>query len=409
MISRGLLSSKQKIFFSAGLLLVFYALFDGLLSYLLPLQITALGFSIAEMGLIISSSNIFGAIFDFVLAKYLPNTHYRRLFLIIYGLCFVYPLFLMSSKSLPLFLVSMSIWGLYSDLHNFALFDFVSRRSSESEHAESFSILGIFKSVGYLIAPIIAGLVATQFINYFPYFLSLVFIAISFIFYLILIRVSPKKDSPEYDHTPRHLKYNFIKEFKVLKVVGKTLFPVLLFSTMLYIFDGAIWTIAPLYSQSFEGFQDFGGLFMSAYTLPVLLTSWFINPISHRFGKKRTAYLAFIFGCLLIIPLGFVTSPHIVILLFFVSSCITSIAWPAIRGAFADYISESSRYSREIESLNDFTCNIGFILGPALSGIIAEIVGLSHLFTVLGLGSVAITLYLLFITPRSIRVSVPNY
>ena len=89
------LNRYQKVIYSAALLLLFWALFDGFLAYILPVQITRLGFSATSMGLILSASNVFGLIFDFFLARYLTNTNYRRLFLMVFALCFVYPILCM--------------------------------------------------------------------------------------------------------------------------------------------------------------------------------------------------------------------------------------------------------------------------------------------------------------------------
>jgi MFS family permease len=400
------LTHKNKILFAASLMLLFWALFDGLLSYLLPLIITDLGFSATKMGLIIASSNVFGALYDFFLAKFIPNTNYRRLFLFVNILCFIYPLILWSSKTLPLFLVAMAVWGLYGDLNEFAIYDFVSRRSSHTEHSQSFGIIAVFKSLGYLIAPIIAGLVVVKGIDFFPFSLSFSFIIISLIFYLILIDLSPKKDSPSFDHTPKYTRFNFFKEFHVVKQIARILFPVLVFNILLYLFDGVFWTIGPIYSQSFTGFKDFGGFFMTAYTLPALFVGWFIKPITSRFGKKRTAYVSFIAGCLFLLPISFVKEPVLIIFFVFLSSVANSIAWPSIHGAYADYISESHLYEKEISSLNDLTFNIGYVVGPAISGILADRVGIGNLFLVLVVFSLLVTAVLLKITPRNIRIVV---
>lgn len=385
-------------------MLFFYALFDGLLAFILPIQITSLGFSKSQMGLIIGSSNIFGALFDFVLAKFITNTSYRRLYLIVFGLCFVYPLLLWSSKTIPLFMISMAVWGLYGDLNLYATFDFVSRRSKPQDHCKSFGVIGIFRSLGYLIAPIIAGLIIAETIDFFPYSLSLSFVLVSVFFLLILLQFSPKKDSPEYDHKARYRHFNFFKEFTLLRKVAQILFPVLIFNITLYIFDATFWTIGPLFSESFSNFRNFGGLFMAAYTLPVLLVNWFVNPITNKFGKKKTAYISFLLGCVLLIPIGFIKEPLLIICLTFISSLFNSLAWPAIDGAYADYISESRSYQKEIISLTDFTCNLGYIIGPITAGLMADLIGNQNVFMALGVGSVFVVLMLILITPKHINV-----
>jgi len=389
---------------TAALMLFFYALFDGLLAYILPIKITSLGFSKSQMGLIIASSNIFGAIFDFVLARFITNTNYRRLYLIVYGLCFIYPLILWPSSNLPLFMIAMAIWGLYGDLNLYATFDFVSRRSQFNEHCKHFGVLGIFRNLGYLFAPIIAGLVVVNVITFFPFSLALSFILITFVFYILLIQFSPKKDSPSFDPHPHYRHYNFIKEFTILRKIGRILLPVLIFNITIFIFDAVFWTIGPVFSQSFPNFKDFGGFFMTAYSLPVLIVYWWVNSITNKFGKKRTAYISFLLGSLFLIPICFVKEPSIIIALVFFSSFFGSLAWPAIDGAYADYISESAHYEKEIEGLTDFTCNIGYIIGPIFAGLMADLVGNQNVFAILGIFNIFMVLILLLITPKHITV-----
>lgn len=388
------------------MMLFFYCLFNGLLSYIIPVQILELGLSKSQMGLLIGSSNIFGALFDFVLAKFIRNTSYRRLYLVVFGLCFVYPLILWSSKTVPIFMISMAIWGLYSDLSAYATYDLISRRSKENEHCKSFGILGIFRNLGYLIAPILAGLVVAETIDFFPYSLSLSFIIMGFIFYLLLIEFSPKKDSPEYDHQAVHRRHDFFTELHAIKKIGAILFTVLIFSVALYVFDATYWTIGPIFAESFPDFKDFGGIFMTAYTLPVLIVNWFVGPVTAKFGKKRTAYYSFLIGCLFLLPLGFIHDPWLVIALTFMSSLVSSIAWPAIDGAFADYMSETKDYEKEIISLTDFACNIGYIIGPIIAGILADVVGNQNVFLALGLANIVLIITLILVTPKHIKVKI---
>jgi MFS family permease len=404
----GFFNRSSRLLSTAALMLFFYALFDGLLAYIVPIKITSLGFSKSQMGLIIASSNIFGAIFDFVLARFITNTNYRRLYLIAFGLAFVYPLVLWPSSHIPLFMIAMAIWGLYGDLSLYATFDFVSRRSHFDDHCQHFGILGIFKNLGYLIAPIVAGVAVVGAIDFFPFSLALSFILVTFVFYLLLVNFSPKKDAANFDPHPHYRHYNFIREFSIIGKVGRILFPVLLFNITIFIFDAVFWTIGPIFSHSFPNFKDFGGFFMTAYTLPVLIVYWWVGSIAKKFGKKRTAYLAFLFGSLFLIPICFINQPVIIIVLVFFSSFLSSIAWPAIDGAYADYISESSRYEKEIISLTDFSCNIGYIIGPILGGVLADQVGSQNVFALLGIFNIFMVLILLLITPKNIRVVLPR-
>ena len=218
--------------------------------------------------------------------------------------------------------------------------------------------------------------------------------------------MSPKHDSPEYDHTRKYTKYNFFKEFHIIKSVGFTLFPVLIFNTLIHIYDGAIWTIGPIFGQSVPSFNDFGGILMTAYMLPSLLAGWYVSPITAKFGKKKTAYFSFLISSILLIPISFISNPYIILMLIFSASLGSALSWPAIRGAYADYISEFHLYSKEIESLNDFTCKLGYIIGPAIAGILADVFGMRNIFLILSTFSILILTYLLIITPKHIHVAV---
>ncbi len=163
-------------------------------------------------------------------------------------------------------------------------------------------------------------------------------------------------------------------------------------------------TIGPLFTESYKNYSNFGGLFLSAYLLPSILTGWFVGRITKKFGQKRTAYIAFIMSAVLMGLIGFMKSPIVLLATVFLSSMINSIAWPAIKGAYADYICEAQAVETEIEGLGDFALNIGYVLGPILAGLLAGLFGNSYSFSILGGFSVLVTVILLIATPKKISV-----
>ena len=395
-------SLSQKLLSTVCLMILFWAIFNGIVCYIIPLFITDLGFSKTVMGLLIASSNVFGAIFDFLLCKFLRNTHYRRLFFILYILSFIYPLLVWSSKTLPIFIISMAVWGLYGDIKNFASFDFIGNHYKRN-NCQRFGILGIFESVGYLLAPIFAGILMTNVINSLPFIFATIFVFISYLFYLVLVKLSSRnQEVPEV----RYRRANFFREFVLWRKIGDILLPVLIFNTLLFIFDATFWAIGPLLSLEFPSFKDFSGFFMAIYILPTLLIGWFVNKITRKYGKKRTAHVAFLIGNIFLLPLFFLKEPVIILITIFFSSFFASFAWPALRSAYADYIYESDKYDKEIESLNDFSTNLGYIIGPIMAGFIADRIGINSTFTLLGIFNIIFVVYLIFITPKSINVVV---
>lgn len=103
------LGLNNKLLYMIATMLFFWAMFDGILGYLVPLVITQAGFSDTVMGIIFGSSSIVGGVFDFLLSKFLNNTHFRRLYLAMLAICALYPLILWQAKGIWMFLLAMAM------------------------------------------------------------------------------------------------------------------------------------------------------------------------------------------------------------------------------------------------------------------------------------------------------------
>lgn len=396
--------STRKLLYIVSLLIFFWTIFDGILSYLVPILITQRGYSNTEMGLILAFSSVAGAVFDFILTRTLKNTNYLKTFLLILTISFTFPLVLWFSNHLFVYLLAMAIWGLYYDLYTFASYDFVNRTDTHSaEYSYDFGIIELFRSTAGFLAPLIAAWLIVDRVKFFNVSFPFFFLVIAAVFYLLLFNLSPvhffHKVEAHYHTT------GFLTELKTWRSVGILLLPLLIFMTFMYIFDAIFWTIGPLFSSSFPNFPYFSGVLMTLYNLPSLFTTWKIEALTDRFGKKATAFFTFILANLFLIPLGFIHSPVLVLFLVLLSSIASSITWPAILGAFSDYISQFPKFRSEIEGLTDFTINLGYIFGPILAGFLSDKIGISFSFGVLGLVDLFITVILIILSSKT-RTSV---
>ena len=378
--------------------MLFWALFDGILAFISPLIITDGGFSKTIMGFMIGSSSIFGALFDIAATRILPSHHYRRIFMIMFILCFIYPFLLYNANSIAIYLCAMAVWGIYYDLKNFGEFDIVSRYSEPKDHASSFGFVQALQSAGYLIAPIIAGIVSAISITWMPFSFSLLFLGISFIFFLALNSLSPTKTVV--------IARKPISKKHLLISLDRIIFPILLLTFVLYTIDAFFWTIGPLFAESISGSHEYAGILMAAYTLPALLVGWIVTRTTNMFGKKKTAYFSLLCGSILLMGTILVADSFIAILvLVFLASIFLSISMPSINGVYADLISERNQYEGEIESLTDFYTNIGYIIGPISAGYIADVWGNAAAFSSIGLMGVVVSLILFRITPKHITIN----
>ncbi|PIQ73058.1 hypothetical protein COV58_04535 [Candidatus Roizmanbacteria bacterium CG11_big_fil_rev_8_21_14_0_20_36_8] len=145
---------------------------------------------------------------------------------------------------------------------------------------------------------------------------------------------------------------------------------------------------------------------MAAYSFPSLVIGWFVGSVTIRYGKKRTALYAFLLGsCFLSLFVLFTNPVHLILLVTLASICI-GFSFPALNGAYADYISETQRYEKEIQSIIDLFYNIGWMLGPMIAGILAQVFGNAQSFSILGIFCVVESVILIFHMPKKINLVV---
>jgi predicted MFS family arabinose efflux permease len=393
---------RHQALYLLALVLLFWAVFDGITTYITPLVLIEGGLSKTAMGLIYASSSVFGAGFDFIMCKVFKNSYYRRVFLAMFALSGFYLLVLASAKTLWLFLLAMVFWGIYYDLKNFGSFDFVARFTRVNEHSSSFGVLTVFQAGGYLLAPIIAGLVIGETVGSTPFVVAAIFLVTAFL--ILLGLMGREANYPQEKLETQYRFRGFIFELKLWKRIDRVLLPMLILTMVLNAVDAFFWTIGPILAESFTSMHQFAGLFMAAYELPALLVGWFVGSVTRKFGKKHTAFIALLTSSLLLATLGYMTEPVLIIITVFISSALSSFAWPALRSAFADYIHEAGKYEKEIEGLEDLYTNIGYVIGPAAAGFLADYLGEAKTFSVIGVVGVLAALYLLKITPKHINV-----
>ena len=395
---------KHAFMYRAFIMIFFWSIFDGILTYILPLLISEHGFSKSDMGMILGSSSFAGAVFDIVVSKYLKTPHYRKLYASVFILSFSFLGILYFASTVWIFLLAMAVWGIYWDLFHFANFDFISRTTPEKEHSSSFGIQGIFHSLGILIAPIIAGLLIETTIDSKPFIVSGWMLFLSIIVYIGLWIQSKK--SEEIAAKPVQRSTDWKHEYKIWLMITKQLAPVLVLTFLIYITDAFFWTIGPLIAEHGE-FGKFGGFLLAAYSFPSLIIGWFVGTISNRFGKKRTAVYSFLIGSCVLSLFMFVKEPISMIVLVSIASSCIGLSFPALNGAYADYIFETQIYEKEIQGIVDFFYNIGWMIGPMLAGILAQIFGNAESFSILAIFCAGVSIILVLKMPRKIRLKVP--
>jgi len=404
-IAKERIGKKRPIIYTIALVVLFWTMFDSIMSYITPLLIQERGFSNSMIGIIIGSSSIIGALFDFLICKFLKNINFRRIFLIMFLICSLYPLLLWKSNTIGLYLFAMAVWGVYFDLYGFGIFNFVGRYTKSDDHSSSFGIVQVFRTLGGLLAPLIVGLVIVESVDWKAFSLGWLFLGIAFIFFIALIFLTRKSKPSLNNFSEQPRRKNLLVELHLWKKIGRKMIPVLFLTFFLFFIEAFFWTIGPLYAETVN-IKQFGGIFIAAYVLPALIVGWYIGPLTKKIGKKRTAFLSLLIGSLILSSFAFLPSFFMVVPIVFVASCFISVSLPAINAAYADYISESPQVEGEIEGLEDSAFNIGYVIGPILAGVLSDVLSIPLAFSMLGVIGVISSLVLLFATSKKIVIDI---
>ncbi len=382
-------------------MIFFWTMFDSIMSYLTPLLISSRGFSNTAMGIIYGTSSITGAISDFIICRYFRDTKYRRLFLVMLIVCFFYPFILGAANGVWLFLLAMAVWGFYYDLFGFGQFDYVSFYVKKDEQVASFGLVQVFRSLGSIIAPIIAGFLVVGMYFFRAYVVAEVMIVIALAFYAVLVSRNSRAVVPR---DPPKRKKNILKEFHLWKKIGFRIMPCLIVTFFLFDIDAIFWTLGPLYAESL-GLGEFGGFFLAVYSVPILISGMMIGRVVKKRSNVMVAFLSLLVGSIILSLLAVFHGIFATMLLVGLSSLFFGFSFPSINGAYSEYIDEVPVAEGEIEALEDASFNVGYIIGPMLAGVMSDLLGLSATFSILGISGAVIAVLLLVFARKRIRLT----
>lgn len=384
--------------------MLFWTLSEGIVSFIVPLKIEETGLSDTMMGIILGTSSIAGAVFDLVAVRLFKDTYYKRIFGAMFALCLIFPLILMQATTPLLFVLAMVVWGVYYDLRNIGSFDYIARTTDHRGNTKSFGIIQVFSSIGWVLGPIIVGFLVGEQVGWESFAAIYVFLALALFFFLILVFSTKKRVLHEHKGEEKECRRGTWSEIRMMGDVGRVLFPALLVIFCLNFIDAFFWSIGPLFAEEI-GLGGFAGFFMTAWSLPALLLGWWAGEFAAEHGKERTAYYSLLIGSLFLIPLFFAASGIAVIAVVFVAASFISVSWPAIQGAFADYINQREDLEKEIEGLEDLYTNLGYVFGPISAGMLADAFGYHTAFGVLGILITLVTIVLIILGKKRIRLA----
>jgi MFS family permease len=145
------------------------------------------------------------------------------------------------------------------------------------------------------------------------------------------------------------------------------------------------------------------GIFLTLYSVPPIILSFLVGQVNKKLGKKRTARLAIYFACIVLLFFFVVHNPVLIALGVVCAASSIAFAMPSLNSAYADYVIRNPQFETEIEALQDFATNTGYVIGPILAGFLADKVGNLHSFGVLGVIGIGFVTFSKLLTHGKIR------
>ncbi len=375
---------------------------DGIMSYISPIFIESKVHSTLFMGIIFSFSSVIGILCDVVFPKVFSNQpHYFFLKATLLS-AIMFPLvYLLFPNHILTFLLAMSVWGIYYELNIFSSFQFVKSYVGIDEHTKTWGKIVAFQTSAYALAPIFATHLLTL-----GYKQSFLFVCVLLLLTIVPILkfkqkfvIHSNKDSQE---KPRNISWK--KELEIWKLLFPKVWQLILLQTAITIIDAGFWTIGTLFTLHLSKTHALGNLLIPAYMAPAILVGFYLGRSNQKSGKKKTALISSLLSGILLTTYFFLNSVTGIIVVTAGVSILLGVAVPEIKATFEDYVSRLKNEDNEMIGLQSASTSLAYVIAPIVATFLAEIVGYQNAFAFLGLFLTILTTFLIFVTPKKIKM-----
>ncbi len=389
---------SKVILFSTTLFLLQLA--DGVISYWAPNQIQASLKSPLIMGLIISTQSVVGLFADLVFPRMLKTARVRKLVFWAIMASAVTSLFLAGSAFKPfigIFLVTMAFWGVYYELITFANHQFMGSVVPVDRRSGAWGIMGIFLNLAYFLGPLIAAFV----------FLRGTLITATVVLILLFAAFIVFTLTRKLHDAPTQIRLDEINPWGELKhwfTLSEHIWPAIVISVLLGFIDSTFWTTGAVWTQTLAQKNPFGALFLPMFLLPSIALGAVVAKWGIYKGKKILAEKFLIFASFFLLGLGVSDNVYWQILMVTLCGVALAVCYPLVQGVYSDIIARMGKSKKEMIGLTSSVVNIAYIVWPPVAGYVALKVGERLTFSVVGALTLTVSVILLFVTPKKLRL-----
>lgn len=353
------------------------------------------------VGSILSISSFFGIFFNFFITKFFPHKGYKffTFWMLVFAATTALILIFVPKCLLPL-VIAMITWSIYYEFRNYSKYNFVEKFLPPNRNAHAWSTMSVFQSLAYMIGPTIAIYLFAERISSSLLFALLMTSIASALFLFFEIRFGKNKNDGKSDREVRSL----FDEVKITHLLTRKIWPLVTFSFALTLLDAAFWTIGVLFSESLKSQHPAGGLFLTMYGLPAILTGLAAPRVYSHLGKKRTSFVAGVVAGVLMICISVLKDVYLILGMVFLTAFFSGISFILIYATFEDYITRLDGDGNNMVSIGQISQNIAYVIGPIFLGIVSKDGNYGHSFVAAGEILIFFSVLALITVPRKIKM-----
>lgn len=351
-------------------------------------------------GLVISFQSVVGLGADIVFPSLLRKSTVKKLTIITILMSALTFIFLYVSSLRPyviFFLISMFIWGIYYEVAGFGIYQLVDSVATRETRSGAWGIVGTFVSLAYFLGPFIAVWLLIKGNIYLLGF-GLIILLISFTLFTFKNRMQ------ERNLDVNIADINLAKELRFWLILLKTIWPLILITLVMNFIDSTFWTTGVIWTTKLALVNPLGSLLLSFYILPSLFMGFVVAKWGIYKGKKKFAVKFLIISGIFLSTLFLHDNIVTILMTVLISSIALSIAGPLVAGAYSDIVARLGTEKKHLIGFSSATANISYIITPPIAGLISDRVGEKSTFGYIGIITLVVSIFLLFIMPKKLKL-----
>lgn len=389
---------SKVLLFSLTLFLIRIA--DGIISFWAPNQIQSSLGSSTLMGIIIGFQSVVGFAADLIFPSLLKTTKVKRLIFWAIIMSVLTSFFLASSVVKPfiaIFLVTMTLWGIYYEFVAFASYQFMGSVVPSRMRSGAWGVVDIFANMAYFLGPLLAAALLLR-----GCLFSLGFILVFLVAAFLLLSVFKGAHDAPVQIDIREI--NPWVELKHWLTLSRHIWPAIVLSLLLGFIDSTFWTTGAVWTEKLAKINYLGGLFLPFYQLPAIFLGVVVAGWGIYKGKKILTEKFLILSGVFLVALAVSGAIYWQLAMVFLSSVALSICYPLLEGVYTDIVARMGKEKNDMIGLTSSVSNISYIIWPPIAGFTAGLLGERMTFSLVGVLAILVSVILLFVTPKKLRL-----